>query len=82
VVKILKFQDRYTLRYTLDIFNLTNHASFDIPNAEVTQNSAYNPTPAADQSVSDFYSAPSSVGVVQHTIGAPRQIQMSLGLKF
>ena len=67
---------------------MTNHASFDIPNAEVTQNGGYNPTPAADQPVLSatspisFYNYPTSVGYVQHTIGAPRQIQMSLGLKF
>jgi hypothetical protein len=88
VVKQIKLHERYALRYTFDMFNLTNHASFDIPNAEVTQNAGYDPTPAADQPVlnpnSDysFYSLPTSVGYVQHTIGAPRQIQMSLNLNF
>ena len=88
LVKVLKFHDRYNLKYTFDVFNLTNHASFDIPNAEVTQNAGYNPTPAADQPVlnpsSDlsFYNLPSNVGIVQHTIGSPRQIQMSLNLSF
>lgn len=82
MAKQVKFRDRYGLRYTLDVFNLTNHASFDIPNAEVSQNSSYNPTPAADQSQSDFYTAPANVGFVQHTIGSPRQIQMSLALSF
>jgi hypothetical protein len=88
LVKVAKFHDRYTLKYTLDVFNVTNHASFDVPNAEVTQNSGYNPAPAADQPAFDpsngnsFYTPPSNVGYVQHTIGAPRQIQMSLALKF
>jgi hypothetical protein len=88
LVKVAKFRDRYTLKYTLDVFNVTNHASFDVPNAEVTQNSGYNPAPAADQPAYDpsnansFYTPPSNVGFVQHTIGAPRQIQMSLSLKF
>lgn len=87
LVKQAQFRDRYTLRYTLDVFNLTNHASFDIPNAEVSQNSSYNPTPYADQGVMDgsarsFYTPPDNVGFVQHTIGSPRQIQMSLGLSF
>jgi len=64
LVKALKFHERYDLRYTFDVFNLTNHASFDIPNAEVTQNAGYDPTPAADQPVSGptgsygFYSPP------------------------
>jgi len=30
----------------------------------------------------DLYSCPAGLGVVQHTIGAPRQIQMSLGFTF
>jgi hypothetical protein len=88
LVKTLKFHERYNLKYTFDVFNLTNHASFDIPNAEVTQNSGYDPTPAADQPVLNpnngysFYSLPTSVGYVQHAIGAPRQIQMSLRMDF
>jgi hypothetical protein len=82
LVKQLKFKERYNLKFTMDVFNLTNHASFDIPNAQVSQNSAYNPTPSADQAVSSFYTPPANVGFVQHTIGAPRQIQMSLALKF
>ncbi len=88
IVKSIKIKDSLDLRYTFDIFNATNHASFDIPNAEVTQNSGYDPTPAADQPVLDpttnysFYSLPSNVGYVQHTIGSPRQIQMSLRLSY
>ena len=88
LVKELKFRERYNVKYTFDVFNLTNHASFDIPNAEVTQNAGYDPTPAADQPVLDptsdysFYTPPSNVGIVQHTIGAPRQIQMSLSFNF
>jgi hypothetical protein len=88
LVKTLKLGEHYTLKYTFDVFNLTNHASFDIPNAQVSQNEGYDPTPAADQPVLDpssdysFYNPPSNVGIVQHTIGAPRQIQMSLSLTF
>jgi hypothetical protein len=33
--------------------------------------------------VSDsFYSCPSGLGIVTHTIGSPRQIQMSLSFMF
>ncbi len=83
LVKQLKIKEKYTLRYTFDVFNVTNHASFDIPTAEVTQNAGYLNTPTADQPVlssaeNSFYNPPSNVGYVQHTIGAPRQIQMSL----
>jgi hypothetical protein len=87
LIKQIKMADRYTLRYTFEVFNLTNHASFDVPNVNLEQNAGYNPTPAADQPVlssSDysFFSYPSTLGVVQHTIGSPRQIQMSLSLTF
>jgi hypothetical protein len=82
LIKEIKARDRYALRYTFDVFNLTNTASFDVPNAQTTQNSSYNPTPAAEQTLADFYSPPSDVGYVQHTIGSARQIQMSLKLSF
>ena len=82
LVKEIKARERYDLRYTFDVFNVTNTASFDVPNANTTQNSGYNPTPAAEQTLSDFYSPPTDVGFVQHTIGSGRQIQMSLKLSF
>ena len=82
LIKEIRAMDRYALRYTFDVFNLTNTASFDVPNAQTTQNSSYNPTPAAEQTLDDFYSPPNNVGYVQHTIGSARQIQMSLKLSF
>ena len=82
LVKETQAFDRYSLRYTFDVFNLTNTSSFDVPNANTTQNGGYNPTPAAEQGLTDFYSPPSNVGFVQHTIGSGRQIQMSLKLSF
>jgi hypothetical protein len=87
-----------TLKYTFDVYNLTNTTSFDIPGAEVTQNAGYNPFPQApnsslsaptqvlptscDNTNTGFYACPSGLGIVSHTIGSPRQIQMSLRLDF
>jgi len=34
------------------------------------------------QTNTSFYNCANQLGVVQHTIGAPRQIQMSLALSF
>ena len=112
VVKVTNFSDRYSLKYTFDIFNLTNSASFDVPGNEVSQNYGYNAFPqqagtynigvaptgttcstssgiASAQpyagpggSNNYFYSCPSGLGVVTHTIGSARQIQMSLAFKF
>jgi len=104
--KETKFKDRYDIKYTLDVYNLTNTSSFDIPTANVTMNSGYNAYPqypnssayaptqvlptnncATDPNAlatpnTGFYSCPSGLGQVSHTIGAPRQIQMSLHLDF
>jgi hypothetical protein len=97
LVKMTKFNDRYALKYTFDVFNLTNSASFDVPGNEVSQNEDYNGFPSAGTTPlptndcnnlstygtnTGFYNCPSGLGVVTHTIGSPRQIQMSLSLAF
>ncbi len=102
LIKNLAITERYSLRYTLDVYNLTNTSSFDVPGNEVSQNENYNSFPAAPNSGpgtptqalptnncntgagtnTGFYNCPFGVGVVTHTIGAPRQVQMSLALKF
>jgi len=79
IVKLTSLTERYSLKYTFDVFNLTNTASFDIPGNEVSQNENYNSFPAYGQ---PLYNAPFGVGVVTHTIGSARQIQMSLRLLF
>jgi hypothetical protein len=95
LVKGTKLNDRYSLKYTFDVYNLTNTSSFDIPGNEVTQNVNYNSFPNAgetalptgcagngSQTNTSFYNCAAGIGVVTHTIGAPRQIQMSLHLDF
>ena len=96
LVKLTNFGDRYALKFTFDVYNLTNTSSFDVPGNEVAQNAEYNAFPAAGASVSpgtcngagqgtnpgSFYSCPAGLGIVTHTIGSPRQIQMSLGFTF
>jgi hypothetical protein len=94
LVKELKVKERYALRYTFDVFNLTNTASFDIPKDNVSQNDSYNGYPSLDQAALpsppcpaattnfNFYNCPSGLGSVSRTIGSPRQTQMSLALKF
>jgi hypothetical protein len=95
LVKTISFHERYNVKYTFDVYNLTNTTSFDIPGNEVSQNQYYNPFPTAGttplptgctatgaQSNSSFYACPSGLGIVNHTIGAPRQIQMALSFAF
>ncbi|WP_255484203.1 TonB-dependent receptor [Granulicella sp. 5B5] len=96
LVKMTKFSDRYSLKYTFDVYNLTNTSSFDVPGNEVSQNENYNAVPQQGTPVSpgtcsaagvgsvsgSFYNCPFGLGVVSHTIGSPRQVQMSLQFLF
>ena len=87
------FGERFKLRYTLDVFNLTNTTSLDVTGDNVTQNMDYNNYPTAGtprahrlrdqrQSTTVFYNCPAGLGITTHTIGSPRQVQMSLRLDF
>jgi hypothetical protein len=91
LVKLTPIGERAKLRYTLDVFNLTNTTSFDITGDNVSQNANYNNYPlqgtpakptACDNTNQGLYSCPAGLGITLHTIGSPRQIQMSLRLDF
>jgi hypothetical protein len=95
LVKMTTITERTTLKYTFDVYNLTNTASFDIPGNEVFQNQYYDQFPSVgetaaptgctssgSQTNTSFYNCASGLGYVTHTIGSPRQIQMSLQLTF
>jgi hypothetical protein len=87
--------ERYTLKYTFDVYNLTNTTSFDVPGNEVFQNQYFNNLPVVGTTVlptgctstgtqtnTSFYNCPAGLGYVTHAIGSSRQIQMSLALTF
>jgi carboxypeptidase family protein len=93
LVKTTQITEHSSLKYSLDIFNLTNTASFDIPIANVSQNIDYNGFPVVgqpsttnpcDTTFTAIYVCPtlSGLGITNKTIGSPRQIQMSLALTF
>jgi Carboxypeptidase regulatory-like domain/TonB dependent receptor len=93
VVKITKLTERYALKYSFDVFNLTNTASFDIPIDDVSQNINFQGFPyvgqpstsnPCDTTYTDLYVCPtlSGLGITNKTISSPRQIQMSLALTF
>jgi hypothetical protein len=95
LVKETSITERFNLKYTFDVYNLTNTTSFDVPGNEVFQNQYFNQFPAVggaalptgcnsegEQTNTSFYNCPAGLGYVSHTIGSPRQIQMSLALTF
>jgi hypothetical protein len=79
LVKELPIHDRYKVRYTFDVYNVTNTASFDLPQNNVNQNAGFNNVPVGGETL---YNPPAGLGITKHTIGSPRQIQMSLDLSF
>ena len=92
-MKNTKVTERVSVKYSLDIFNLTNTTSYDIPVDNVSQNINFNDfpvlgTPSAstpcDSSFTDLYVCAnlSGLGVTNKTISSPRQIQMSLSVTF
>jgi hypothetical protein len=81
IVKATRLTERFSAKFSFDVFNVTNTASFDIPIDSVSQNLLFNGFPAQG---SNLYVSPtlSGLGVVNKTIGSPRQIQMTLRLNF
>jgi hypothetical protein len=93
ISKATQLTERFSLNYRMDIFNVTNTASFDIPIDDVSQNINFNGFPVVGQAGAttpcnqDFtaiYVCPSlsGLGITNKTIGSPRQIQMSLHFIF
>ena len=74
LIKNTKITERVNMKYSMDIFNVTNTPSFDIPVDDVTQNEFFNPFPTVGQplynSLSRFrMSAPSLSGLGQREQG-------------
>lgn len=91
--KTTQITERSSLKFTFDVFNLTNTASFDIPIDDVSQNINFNGFPyvgqagatkPCNQDFTALYVCPtlSGLGITNKTIGSPRQIQMTLRLIF
>jgi len=94
-VKDTNITERTNLKFSFDVFNVTNTPSFDIPIDDVSQNQYYNGFPIAGTTtpvlpsgcgtanqVNGFYNCPFGLGNVNKTIGSARQIQMALRFTF
>ncbi len=91
LIKDTQFGERVRVRYTFDVYNLTNSSSFDIPGNSIAlgQGNAqvpYDPTQSAAANIGQQYkplttpaqAQAQGLGQVTNTIGGPRNIQMSL----
>ena len=67
-------QERFHLRFEADAFNIFNHPDFDTPNNDVDFFPYYEGPPSIPPV--------GSLGYIQHTIGSPRFLQLSLHLTF
>lgn len=98
IVKMTRLTERFNLKYTFDIYNLTNTPSFDIPGQIATVNGFFDNAPVYPGAATlagnlqSLYSLNNNLtvsaksqpqlGIVSSTIGLPRNIQMSLHLMF
>jgi len=94
VFKNFKINERFKLKFDVQAFNIFNHPSFDTPNNNVDFNPFFlnppqysAPFPVTGQTncaAPDAYVCPPSgkLGLIQHTIGSPRFLQMALHLTF
>jgi Carboxypeptidase regulatory-like domain/TonB dependent receptor-like, beta-barrel len=74
LAKEFPIKERFRLRFEADAFNIFNHPSFDAPNNNVTFFPNFTGPPANPPQ--------GSLGVIQHTIGSPRFLQLALHLTF
>jgi hypothetical protein len=74
LAKEFVLNERFRLRFNFDAFNLFNHPDFDTPNNDVVFFNDYSAPPV--------YPPLGSLGVIQHTLGSSRFLQLALHLTF
>jgi len=98
IFKNFRITERFRLKFDVQAFNIFNHPSFDTPNNNVEFNPFFNnppqytaPFPNAtldptqkNCAAPDAYVCPPNgqLGLIQHTIGSPRFMQMAAHLTF
>lgn len=76
------FSDRYSVRFSFDVFNITNTPSFDTPNNNVSVNYNFSAPPTNFSVATAFAQNSQQIGIIQHTLGSPRQVQFAAKLSF
>jgi hypothetical protein len=74
LAKEFQLNERFRLRFNFDAFNLFNHPDFDTPNNDVVFFAGYSAPPV--------YPPEGSLGMIQHTLGSSRFMQLALHLSF
>jgi hypothetical protein len=74
LAKEFPIKERFRLRFEFDAFNMFNHPDFDAPNNDVDFFPNYEGPPSIPPV--------GSLGIIQHTIGSPRFLQLGLHLTF
>jgi Carboxypeptidase regulatory-like domain/TonB dependent receptor len=74
LAKQFMIKERFQLRFEADAFNIFNHPDFDAPNNDVS----FFPNFVGPAQIPPA----GSLGVIQHTVGSPRFLQLSLHLAF
>ncbi len=74
MAKEFMINERMRLRFNFDAYNLFNHPDFDTPNNDVVFFEDYSAPPV--------FPPLGSLGIIQHTIGSSRFLQLGLHLKF
>lgn len=72
--KTFVLTERVKMRFNFDAFNVFNHPDFDTPNNDVVFFAGYSAPPV--------FPPQGSLGVIQHTIGSSRFLQLALHLTF
>jgi len=72
--KTFDIRERYHLRFNFDVFNVFNNPDFDTPNNDVDFFPNYSGPPSIPPV--------GSLGIIQHTIGSSRFLQLSMHLTF
>jgi hypothetical protein len=75
LIKTTRIGEHVVARLGVDAFNVTNTPSFDVPTNSASQYSVSSGVPT-------IRALPASFGLIQHTIGSPRFMQLSLTLAF
>jgi hypothetical protein len=74
LAKEFLIREHYRLRFNFDGYNLFNHPDFDAPNNDVTFFPGFSPPPV--------FPPQGSLGIIQHTVGSPRFLQLGAHLSF